>query len=109
MWEKKQKQSGGIGKEQSRLPPERSKFQMRQEIRTDKCGRGGGCGLCGREVRCQNFSSLFGHLEPRIMCSFYPDIAFFFFFFLIQAAWKQAYVAITGGYRTSSVGMRSVN
>lgn len=108
MWEKKQKQSGGIGKEQSRLPPERSKFQMRQEIRTDKCGRGGGRGPCGREVRCQNFSSLFGHLEPRIMCSFYPDIAFFFFF-SYRPLGSKAYVAVTGGYRTSSVGMRSVN
>lgn len=67
----------GIEKEQSRLPPERSKFQIGQEIRTGKCGRGGGRGLCGREVQCHNFSSPFGHLRPRIICSFCPDMAFF--------------------------------
>lgn len=80
---------------------------MGQEIRSE-CGHGGGCGLCGGDGRWHNFSSLFGHLEPRVICFFWPDV---------RKAWlshtgcleSKLYLATIGSPGTLSVSGRGVD
>lgn len=80
---------------------------MGHEIRSE-CRQGEGCGLCGGDGRWHNFTSLFGHLEPRVMCSFCSDMT--------EASLSHTgclesklYLATIGSPRTSSVAGRGVS